>query len=287
MLRGTPPQPLPREGLGSESEAEAEVGDGRLKLVRLASGALLAATIALGAGERTASAEEPPKTAPPAGETNIPAAQPQGAIVVAAAEGAGPAARALALETYRDAALRPPIDEATARVLAGDPPAEGAPPRLKEIAELRASIARAGSDVVTRRLLASLGAELGARLVVPVTMDGSRPVARVLRTSSAVFDRIELGATIETAPDGARTFRWPGTAATLRVLVQGPSKEAAGPPAPKAPPAPEAPQSKPFWQSAWFWGSLAGVAAVGITVGVLSKTTGGPGKVHLQGMIGP
>src|SRR4051794_22323945 len=105
-----------------------------------------------------ASAPSPPPAAPAA----PPAAAPRGAIVVAVGDDAAAAARSLAFDAYRDADLRPPIDDATARVLAGGAPADDASPRLKEIAELRGSIARAGSDLVARRLLASLGAELSA-----------------------------------------------------------------------------------------------------------------------------
>ena len=125
--------------------------------------------------------------------------------MIAIGDAAGPAARALAMDVYRDALLRPPIDEATARVLAGDAPAAGAPAKMKEIAELRASVARAESELVMRRLLASIGSDLGAPLVVTVALDGGRPIARALRSSGAALQRIELGATTETAPDGAKT----------------------------------------------------------------------------------
>src|SRR6185369_15043944 len=98
---------------------------------------------------------------------------------------------------------------------------DDAPARLKEIAELRASIGRAGSDLVARRLLASLGAELGAPMIVAVSMDNGRPIARVIRAPATAFDRIELGATVETSQEGARSFRWPGAAATLHGLLPG------------------------------------------------------------------
>jgi hypothetical protein len=209
--------------------------------------------------------------------------------VVAVGDGAGPAARALAMEVYRDPQLRPPIDETTARVLAGDPPAADAPARLKEVAELRAAVGKAASEVIARRLLASLGAEMGAPLVVSVALDGGRPVARALRSTGAVLERVELGATVETAADGARTYRWPGATTTLRGLLgvgEAPA-EALRPVAQtqKAPPAP--PEPKPFYKSPWFWGTAGVVAAAGITVLVLSRTQGGPGDVHLTGRVGP
>src|SRR5690349_916991 len=91
-----------------------------------------------------ASTAAPPPVAP------RPAAAPRGAIVVAVSDDAGPAARALAHEVYRDPALRPVIDEATARVLTGDvaaaPSATSPQPasptdKIAEIAALRSSIA--------------------------------------------------------------------------------------------------------------------------------------------------
>lgn len=266
-------------------------------LLWLARGALLAASI-VAAGEGAALADEPkaPAAAPAtasaaaAAPAPAPAEAPHGVIVVAAGEGSGPAARALATETYRDPVLRPSIDETTARVLAGDAPGAGAGPRLLEIAELRAAVAHAGSELIARRLLASLGSELGAPLVVSVVLDAGRPVARALRSAGAAVERVELGATVETAPDGARTFRWPGAASTLRGLLgvpDAPAAEPLRPLAPKAPAAPVLPEQRPFWKSPWFWGTAGVVAAAGITVLVLSKTQHTAGDVHLTGRVSP
>jgi hypothetical protein len=272
-------------------------------LSRVARGAALALSLAVVAGApRTALADDPPAKAPDAAPAPPPKApdatpapakveEPQGAIVVAATDDAGPAARALALEVYREPLLRPRIDEATAQVLAGGAPPADAPARLKEIAEVRASVVKAGSELVARRLLASLGSELGATLVVSVTLDGGHPGARALKPASAAFERVELGATVETALDGARTYRWPGAAIALRSLLPG-----AEPPAPPAPavaktvaPAPgaNAPEQRPFWKSPWFWGPVAGVAATGLTVFILSRTLNTSGTVHLTGQVGP
>ncbi|MFT3774778.1 MAG: hypothetical protein QM820_56235 [Minicystis sp.] len=205
--------------------------------------------------------------------------------MVAVGDAAGPAARALAMEVYRDGQLRPPIDEATARVLAGDAPAADAQPRLKELAELRVTIAKAESELVARRLLASLGSEVGAPLVVSVTMDGGRPIARALKTPGTAFERVELGATVETGTDGSKTFRWPGATTTLRGFL-GIAAEPLRPVAPKAPAPPVEPKT-PFYKSPWFWGTAGVVAAAGITVLVLSRTNNGPGDVHLTGRVGP
>jgi hypothetical protein len=271
-------------------------------LFRAAAAALLTASLVFTAGAGAAFAQDPrpPETPPAAGapapppaapdatvSPSPPKAEPHGVIVVAASDGANPAARALAIEVYRDAALRPPIDEAAARVLAGDKPGADAPTSLREVAELRATVARAESDVVSRRLLASIGTELGAPVVVTVALDAGRPVARVLRVTGAAFERVELGATIETASDGSKIYRWPGATATLRGLLgiaPEPVPEPLRPVAPHAPEAPAAP--RPWYKSPWFWGTAGVVAAAGITVLVLSRTTGGPANVHLTGKVG-
>lgn len=256
-------------------------------LHRLAAVVLLAAPIVLVPGEKRASAAEPAASQT---EVVVPAAPREGAIVVAAADAAGPAARSLAHDVYRDVALRPSMDEATARVLTGEAPPKDAPARLVEIAELRASITRSESDVVTRRLLASLGAELHVALVVAVTMDGSRPIARVLRTSSSAYESIETGATAEIAADGSRSFRFPGAAASLTVLLPGGGSAASRvvAAAPVAPARPAAPSGQhDFWKSGWFWGGLGAAATVGLTVFAISKATSTSSDVTLVGKVGP
>ncbi len=268
---------------------------------RLATSAFVAAALVLARGEGAALADEPPPPAQPA----PPRPQLAGALVIAASDGAAPAAKALAFDVYRDAELRPSIDDPTARVLAGEPAAEGAPARLKEIAELRASIAHADSAPVARRLLASLGTELGAALVVSVALDGARPVARVLRPGAPAFESIELGPTVEVSPDGARTFRWPGATETLRGFLPRPLISGAPPlvnlgaapiPASTAPLAPRAETAappleplgpNPFYKSPWFWGSVGGAAALGLSVFLISRATSSTSNVHLSGKVDP
>ncbi len=244
---------------------------------RLAVGALVAAALVFVPGEEAARADDPPKTpaasqvppaAPPAVSAAPPATAPtpqaslHGAVVVAISDGAGPAARALAYDVYRDPDLRPnAVDDPTARVLAGDAPGESAAARVKEIAELRGSIVHAfrpeavvdkpngapppaPSDLVARRLLASLGAELGATLVITVALDGTHPVARALRSATATFERVELGATVDIGADGARAFHWPGATGSLRGLFATAPTPASAPPnaaPPRSPPRPRAP----------------------------------------------
>ncbi|MEP7126490.1 MAG: hypothetical protein ABJE95_36500 [Byssovorax sp.] len=276
---------------------------------RFVEGALLVGALALVPCAGTAFAQPPPVAAAPAPRLAAPSTAPHGAVVVAVNDEAGPAAKALAHEVYREPALRPSIDEATARALTGDiaaapaapdpaaPPPTAAAEKLAEITALRGSIAASVTDITTRHLLASLGTSLRADLVVAVSLDGGHAVARVLHAGTASFERVELGAGVEVAADGARTFVWPGAATTLRGFLPAPPappaieapKPAAKPPAELASkPKHELSDQRPVWKSPWFWAALGGVATVGITVFVLSKTTGNtPSTVHLDGSVDP
>src|SRR5512132_1888656 len=132
-------------------------------LGRFVKGALLTGAFALVPCAGTAFAQPPPNAVAPAAAAPAVVAPPapvvapapaapappaparaaaRGAVVVAVSDDAGPAARALAHEVYREPALRPGIDEATARVLTGDaapaePQAAAPSARLAEIAALR------------------------------------------------------------------------------------------------------------------------------------------------------
>jgi hypothetical protein len=246
-----------------------------LALDRLA-GALALGGLVLAASPSVRAAEPPPAA--------------HGAVVVALGEGASPAARPLARDVYRHEALRPSIDDATARVLAGDPVPAEAPSSLRELAELRRSIPPAGTDVASRRLLASLGEELHAKLVVSVALEDGKPVARVLRVAGASFERVALSASVEPSPAGSEpSFAWPGAAAALHpLLVQPAAATPLAPVAAAAPPAPPppAPGKPPYWKSPWFWAPLGVLLAAGVTVLVVSQTADtSVGNVHLQGHV--
>lgn len=289
--------------------------------------------MALGLAAAPARAAEPPRDgaaaeAPDAGTAaSAPRAAPgapaarsalRGAVVVAVDEASAEAARSLARAIYGDPALRPPIDEATAQVLAGDPPRPDAPAAVKELAEVRRSAGRAESEPVARGLLASLGAGAGAALVVAVSTAHDHPVARVLRVAGASYAPLELGATVQRSADGAAapavaTYDWPGASAAVHALLAGDERgggaagRAATQPAPAsrggpvgpradvAPAAPEAsrsgrgsPERRSTWTSPWFWGPIAGVVATGIVVLVLAQTGSDDGDtVHLRGRIAP
>lgn len=288
-------------------------------LARSVKGALFLGAFALVSYTGTAFAEPPPVAAPstpvaapapvaaaPAPAATLPTATaPHGAVVVAVTDDAGPAARALAHEVYREPMLRPSIDEATARVLTGDgaatatgaATAPGSAGKLAEIAALRGSIAASVTDITTRHLLASLGASLHADLVVAVSMTGGNATARVLHTGTASYEDAMFGAGILVAADGARTFTWPGVATTLRGLLPAPP----APPPVSEPPKPVVKalepvtdehkralsDQRPMWKSPWFWAAIGGVAVVGVTVFVLSKTASTTTLVHLDGSVAP
>ncbi len=218
----------------------------------------------------------------------------RGVVVVAIGAGADVAAKPLAREIYRDEALRPSVDDATARVLAGEPAAADAPARLRDLAEVRFALT-ANDDAPSRRLVASLGAEQRAEIVVAVSMAGDRPLARVLRVGTARYEPIELGPTTERNEAGEIRYTWPGAAATLRKLVVLPPAKVATP-APIAPkktstpttPKPKEPTPTPWHRSAWFWVPLGVVVATGAAVLIASKATeDSSGVVRLKGQVAP
>jgi hypothetical protein len=224
-----------------------------------------------------------------------PVANGGGALVIAISDDAAPAAKPLAREVYKDDALRPAVDEPTARVLTGEPAPQDAPAKLRETAEIRAALPKAEGDASARRLLASLGAEHKAVVVVAVSMNGDRPIARVLRVESARYEPIELGATIETGEGGARSFQWPGATTTLRRLL-APAAATAPAPGPIAPKPvtpkplkrPDESGKAPWYKSGWFWGPLGAVVGVGAAVLIASQVTkDDQAMIRLKGQVVP
>lgn len=214
-------------------------------------------------------------------------AAPHGVVVLAMSDEAIPAARALAREAYGDEALRPRIDDATARVLAGEAVPAGGSAKLVEIADVRKAAQGAGNDAVTRRLFASLGADLGAILVVPVAVRDGKPTARIVSVAKANFEPVELTGSLEAQPDGTSRVKWAGVAAILTGLVPkpttAPGKAAApGPLAPKK----EEPQGS-FWTSPWTWVGAGVVVAAGVVVFAVSQSQGDGGGLRLQGRVSP
>ena len=263
--------------------------------------ALFVATPAYAATGAAATAQLAPHTA-----HNT--AHSRGALVVAKSEAARPFAKSLARLIYRDAALRPTIDEKMARVLMGDDPDAATPADQRDAAAAaRADVlatvhALGGADesVGRRLLLSSTAKDLGAELVVLVEADPQgEPKARVLKVSNGRYVGVTLAAE-RLAPEtegGPARWDWSDALPILRGLRHRP------PPGPRAPvpvPASAPPVSsnaKPgqdgdeggdLLTSPWFWSGLGIVVTVGVTVLVLSQTAfKNKDVVNLQGRVSP
>jgi len=125
---------------------------------------------------------------PAAPAAPAPAATAPRGLAVVATDGLADAAWPLAQEAYGRASLRPAgLDEVRARVLAGDPPREGSPQSVRDLAETRGAIR--GDDAPSRQLLASTARELHVRALVVVLRDATAHVtARVFLADTGAFD---------------------------------------------------------------------------------------------------
>ena len=214
----------------------------------------------------------------------------RGAIVVAVSAKSRPAARSLARSVYRDAKLRPDMKEAMAKVLLGGKPGDPADPQQSEARGVVASLEAVQDDSVRRRLLASLGTDLGANLVVWVDFPDAGPRARVLRLPEGKLLSVTLAAEEQKLEGGKRAWDWSDALGILRGLVSGP------PPGPRAAPPKSAPVAavsegdEDDWallKSPWFWGTLGVVVTAGVTVLILSQTAlNEPDVVMLEGRVG-
>ncbi|MDB4941412.1 MAG: hypothetical protein JWP97_946, partial [Labilithrix sp.] len=229
----------------------------------------------------------------------------RGVAVVALGEGASDEAFALARAVY-GSRLRPPaLDEVRARVLAGAPPPANASRELRDLAEIRASIA--GDDAPGRRLLAGLAQQVGAEALLVVRAESaprgeaSPPadagaddagnasparavVARLFLVDGADFDAARYAP--DAAPDSAKTpAAWKSTVTSLEGRFPARSREAA-PAAATAQVPPPVPlvgekKSTPFYASAWFWGAVGGAALLGTAFYFASRDTN-DSTIHLQ-----
>ncbi len=226
------------------------------------------ALLVAGAGLLAGCASTPSAAvAPPQAE-----ARPQGFAVLAPSAARG-SAWSLAQEVYLSPRLRPRLDEAQARVFAGDPPPAGAR-GLGELAETREAILDDG--VASRRLLASLSREyLLEGLFVVLPGEAERPVVKVFvasKTGLGQFESFELRAAAGAAP-------WSEARAALERIVPKPEAPvAATVPAP-ARPAPA--EGKAFYQSPWFWGAAGAAAVLGGAFFLATRDTSSD-SIHLQ-----
>jgi hypothetical protein len=187
--------------------------------------------------------------------------EPKGFAVVAA-DGATDAAWPLAGAVYGSITLKPPtIDDARARVLAGEP---GTTPELTELAELRAGVK--GDDAASRQVLGALAQKLSLRGVV-VVFAGDPPTARLYDAESHTFDAARY-----TAENGD----WKAAVRSLeRPYLLQPT------PLVLTPAEPKKTESKPFYLSPWFWGAIGAALLIGGGV-LIATNVQTSDTIHLQ-----
>lgn len=239
---------------------------------------------------------------------------PQG-VAVLATNGARDAAFVLARAIY-GSSLRPrTLDELRARILAGDPAPAASSREVRELAELRGSIA--GEDAASRRLLASIAQQLGVQALLVVSPTSVRPQTEKekpsetsegdggLPAADAGLPSADLGAQEPTPPaptstvmarlfltdsgefDAARyepdtSGGWRGTVASLA----GRFPRATAAPTPQVQGAPprmstEEKGSKPFYTSPWLWGAIGAAVVIGGFFFLASQDTSDD-PIHLQ-----
>jgi hypothetical protein len=226
----------------------------------------------------------------------VPVPASHGALVVALGGNVTAATKALAREVYRDERLQPTIDEATVRVLAGEPAAADAPASLQSLARVRESLPTTPDDLGAK-LIAAIGQERHVEIVVAVSMTADRPMARVVRVASAKYETVLVEATVERGEGEGENvkFSWPGATTVLHQLFLAPAApqtpQTTGPIAPRKvePTAPKpAGKGSAWYKSPWFWGPLGAVVATGAAILIASQVTKDDiDTVHLRGQVGP
>jgi hypothetical protein len=267
------------------------------------------------------------------------ASAPRGAVVVAIGPGARQPAKALARLVYGDPVLGAKLDEPTARALVGEIPAcaDGEPaggvapseggaaatprarskpngactPALREIRDTVAELGRSCTPSceawsLARPMLAGLGLDLGAELVIAVESRADSdaapptPVARVLRTAERSFVPVLLSAQ---QPAGGGPADWSAALPVLRSLTAAAKPPTEVGPAPtrgssavrrpgaaatEAPAPAEEDEQTRVLSSPWFWAGLGVLVAAGVTVFALSRSSAGQGStVQLDGRVSP
>lgn len=254
---------------------------------------VLAALVALSLAPLTAHAAEPPAPGPtPVASAAAPKKAPRGLVVVALG-GSTDAAWALAREVYANVSLRPvSVDDARARVLAGEAPAADAPADVRDLSQLVAAVK--GDDAASRQLLAGIAAQLGVRGVIVVDAKGPRPSARVFVADTGTFDAASY------APDDTPLVSWNGAVQSLArsyaPLAPPALATSTTPPGPVAPASTQAPAlavhdgprldnsppaGKKFYESGWFWGAIGAAVFAGGALYFATRDNQS-GTIHLQ-----
>ncbi len=218
---------------------------------------LVAATLALASPAIGAE----PSPSPPAAAA--PAKRSLGFAVLALG-GSGDSAWGLAQAVY-GSSLRPPtIDEAHARVLAGEPAPLGAPKDLVELAETRDAIG--AMDGPSRRLLRSIVASYALEGLVTLRIEEGVPVARVMFAGADELD----AAAYRADPDAG----WSSLVRSLERARATHMPVGAAPAQPVGAPRGERKregEKAPFYASGWFWGALGAATFVGGAIYFLTR----------------
>jgi hypothetical protein len=205
-------------------------------------------------------------------------------VLVLATEGSVAAAWPLAQSVYGDSGLRPSgVDVATASVLAGEKPAEGAPVRLRELAEVRAAVR--GDDAPSRRILASLARDFTVTAIAVVSVADGKPTFRLFLAATGQMDVVSF------APDGGDgPISWRGAVEAMRPRLApaptGPRVEAAAPVKGPEDESSRSGASGSFLTSKWFWGAIV-IAGVATAFFVTSRSSGAtdPTTIQLKGHV--
>lgn len=236
-------------------------------------------------------------------------------------EALGKGCRDLAREVYKIGSLTPSMSEAEVRTLCGGDP--GPQPGPKKLAELRQGLAWSLDGATSRVIAQAMADDLGVRALVLLGRDtnGGQAV-RVIRAGLvedrvAIYvepTRLELVARAPSA-DATPVVPWVDAAKAIEILARdegearsdgsigkvdaitpegaapeipaGPRKEKLVGAKTTAPPAEGADDTK-FYESPWFWVAAGSVAAVGLTVLIVSQTTDvDEGSIPVQGKVLP
>ncbi len=194
-----------------------------------------------------------------------------GAVVVAIGATSS-VAWGLAQAVYASSA-RPSIEEADARILAGEPPVLG---KKNALAELRQ--AASGDDAPSRAIFGRILRDTATTQLAFVMRDESGGVyARIYRSDDSVDPESYFPSGDPKEPS---SWRAAVDALTKRKV---PLPVSAKPISSRTPSDESAKRSGPFYASPWFWGGIAAAALTGGAIYLATRDgSSGSGPIHLQ-----